>query len=204
MRSCCVSRRAKAMTSSRVRPGSAPRSGSPPSSQLSSANQSRPTYSMPSNAMRQDTLKRRPSYSSDAMCGCTISSATERLPEAVGGVASLAQEREQWRKELGGLLDVRHVPAVMQDDALRPEGTRRRLRGRQRDGVFASVNDERRQPDGLERGEYVVCTERLPDGLLDAARHPEGGEVARAPRIGEVAGDAQLEGPLSERFGVAL
>ena len=31
------------------------------SSQLSSANQSRPTYSMPSNAMRQDTLKRRPS-----------------------------------------------------------------------------------------------------------------------------------------------
>src|SRR5688572_19163908 len=122
------------------------------------------------------------------MCGWTISSATDRLPGGVSSDASLAQKREERRKKLRRLLHVRHVPAVIQDDARRPEGTRRRLRRLERDGIFPPVEHEGGELQRAKRGEYVVLPERLPDGLLDPPGHAEWREVPCAAGIGEVAG----------------
>src|SRR5881397_3570823 len=103
------------------------------------------------------------------MCGCTISSATDPLPGGVGLGALLAQKGEHWWEELVGLFHVRHMPALMKDDAVRAEGTCRRLGGGERDGVPVAVQDDGGHPEHVKRGEYVVVAERLPDGLLDAA-----------------------------------
>src|SRR3954470_4542156 len=117
MSSWGVSRRARVRASSRVRPGSEPRSGTPLSSHASSANHRWPTYSMPSNEMRQVTLKRRPSYSRGAMWGWTVSSRTGSDDRGVGW-CGVAQERAEEREELRRLLDIRDVPAAVNDDAL--------------------------------------------------------------------------------------
>ncbi len=96
------------------------------------------------------------------------------------------------------------MPAILQDDADRLQGTRHRLGGREGNGILPPVDDERGKMQPLQGREQIVVAERGPDGLLDAAGDAEGREVSRAARIGEVAGDAQLEGALPIRLRVAL
>src|SRR5215211_5113302 len=96
------------------------------------------------------------------------------------------------------------MSAVVQDDELRSQRFRRRFRRRQRDGILSSMYDQRRNPDTTERFREVEVPEAGPDALLDAADNAEWREVARARRVGEIPGDAELERPLPIGVGVAL
>ena len=131
-----------ASTSAIVRPGSAPRSGNPSSSQDSSVNQRRPTYSTPSWTVRSVTAKRRPSTSIVPI---------ESAPSSASGVAvgSLAAcgfrgrsggvrvrcrtaERRQELLEAGEerirILDIGHVSAVLNHQELSSQRFGRRDR----------------------------------------------------------------------------
>ena len=65
---------------------------------------------------------------------------------------------------------------------------------------------EYRRVDALEVGirEKIVVAEALPYGLLDAASHTEGREIASGARVRKVAGDAELEAAMAVRIHVAL
>src|SRR5256885_14598921 len=96
------------------------------------------------------------------------------------------------------------MPAVFQDEATSAQGTREGLGGRERNGVLSAMRDENRHSQVSQRGLEVIVAERAPDGLLDPSGHAKGGQIARTPRVGEVAGDAELEGALPVRLGIPL
>src|SRR5438270_7045184 len=137
------------------------------------------------------------------MWGWTISSATMGHG-ALGEDDTLPEEGQQRREEQLWTLNVRHVAAVVQDDAHRAEGTRGRLGRRERNRIVPPVNQQRRHLKPAERGNQVVVAERAPDGLLHSAGDAKWREVVRSPRIREVAGDARLERPLAIRLRVPL
>src|SRR5688572_3754094 len=96
------------------------------------------------------------------------------------------------------------MSAVLEDYEPGTEGFRRGFRGRERDRILASVHDQRWDLDGPERRAEIEVPEAAPDALLHPADDPERCEVAGTRRIGEVAGDAELERTLAVRLGVAL
>src|SRR5579883_3156558 len=179
-----------ASTSEIVRPGSGPRSGKPASSHASSANQSRPTYSMPSCAVRSDTLNRRPSTSTVPIDIGSGSWGSRRAREGVvmaetscvvgrPGASTgrtlgrrLGRQGEERHQEPfdGGEerlrpLDEGHMPGPLEDDELGAQCVGGGPRRGQRDGILAPVDDERRDPEpgpsAGERREQVVGIEAL-------------------------------------------
>src|SRR4051812_11048420 len=67
-----------------------------------------------------------------------------------GRGTSVAQKGAEVEKELRRLFDVRDVPAVLNDDACRSEGTRRVLRRLQGNGVLSPMHDQRRDTQSRE------------------------------------------------------
>ena len=61
-----------------------------------------------------------------------------------------------------------------------------------------------RQADLSQPRLKVEIGEAPPDALLHPANHAERREVAGSLGVCEVAGDAQLEGPVAVRFRIAL
>src|SRR5687767_13154681 len=58
------------------------------------------------------------------------------------------------------------------------------------------MNDYRGDSDAPQVPDEVEISQTFPYGFLHPSDYPEGGEVARFPRIGKIAGDTELEGPL--------
>src|SRR6476646_3212761 len=137
-------------------------------------------------------------------CGVGRSRRARGVSLSGWGGSGVAQEVTKQREKLRWLFDVRDVSARLNDDARRAEGTCRCLGRRERDRVLTTVYYQCRQVHAFQRVREVVVAERLPDGLLHASGDAEGGEVARAVRIGEIAGDADLEGALAVPLGVPL
>src|SRR5574337_24696 len=73
-----------------------------------------------------------------------------------------------------------------------------------RDGIAVSVQHDRGNPEGSERGAKVIVPERGPDLLLGSSGYPERSEVAGPCRITEVRLDAQLEQLLLVGRGILL
>src|SRR5688572_15586029 len=98
------------------------------------------------------------------------------------------------------------MPAILDHDERGLHRFRGSLGRFERDGILASVRDQRGGANGVQhpRLREVEVAEALPDRLLDPADHTKWGEVARPSRISEVASDAQLEGALAIRIGIGL
>src|SRR4029079_10047568 len=120
------------------------------------------------------------------------------------GGSGVAPEFAKQRAELRRVFDVRDVSARLNDDACRTEGTRGGLGRRERDGILTPVYYQCRQLHAFQRVREIIIAERLPDGLLHAAGNAEGGQVACARRVGEVAGSADLEGAMTIGLGVSF
>src|SRR4051812_40095152 len=68
------------------------------------------------------------------------------------------------------------------------------------------MNDERRETNRIELAPLreIEIAEALPDRLLDSTDDAKGSQVGRARRIGEIAGDADLERALPVGIRVAI
>src|SRR3569623_1504344 len=122
------------MTSSRERPVIAARSGEPASSQSSSANHKRPTYSMPSKLTRHETTYRRPECSMPPMYGCEGVSGTD-IVTANGSQGPVARERDQAGEAGVDQFYARGVAALSPSPAVTDRNSR--IGGKSRDGCSA-------------------------------------------------------------------
>src|SRR6476646_10012749 len=96
------------------------------------------------------------------------------------------------------------MSAVLQNDEPTSERASGNFRRLERNRVLSSMDDQGRNGDMAERGRQVEITETAPDALLDASHDTKRREVVRPSRVGEVAGDAELEAALAVRVGVSL
>ena len=114
------------------------------------------------------------------------------------------QELADGREQLRRLFNIRHVPALIQRHELGVQRLRDGFGAFERDRILAAMDHEGRAAHGREAVREVEVAEARPHGLLNAAGDPERRELRGARRVGEVAGDAQLERPLPVRRRVAL
>ena len=109
-------------------------------------------------------------------------------------------------EQCGRLFNVWNVARTVHYDqgCFRREG--RCLGRRERNGILATVDDERRNGHSLERSirEQVEITETFPDRLLHATGDSKRCEIVYGGRIREVSGDTQLECSLAIGVRVEL
>src|ERR1035438_1199815 len=114
------------------------------------------------------------------------------------------QEIAKGCKQLPRLFNIRYVTAVIQREELGMHRPGDGLRALQRDGILEAVDDEGGAAHVGEAAREIELAEALPDRLLHASGDTERRQVGGAMWVGEVAGDAQLEGPLAIRAGIAF
>ncbi len=96
------------------------------------------------------------------------------------------------------------MPAVRDGVQRGAEDARELGGGRDRDRIVLAVEDDRGNPEEAQRRPQVEVAQALPDLLLGTAGNPERSEFSGAPPVVEIAGDRELEHPLTVRLDVAL
>src|ERR1035437_7238263 len=114
------------------------------------------------------------------------------------------EELSKHRKQLLPLFNIRHETAVIQRHELGLERRRDGFGVCQWNGLLAAVDDDGGTAHGGEFVREIECAQTFPDRLLHTARDPERSQVAGPVRVGEIAGDAELERALPVCGGIAF
>jgi hypothetical protein len=96
------------------------------------------------------------------------------------------------------------MPAVVQNHTLGSERAGSFTGRREWNRIVTSMYDYRGDFDPRQLPDEVEIAETFPDGLLYAADHPEWRQICCVARVGEIAGDSELESALSIRLRIAL
>src|SRR5919108_4012589 len=117
----------------------------------------------------------------------------------------LGEEAFDRAEQRVGRLHVRHVTTVLEhsETSIRKRA-RQRLGSLERNRVLTPVQNQHGTFYLFDALQEVEVTKTFPYLLLDATDHTKRCEVVRAARVGEVAGDRQLERALTICFGITL
>ena len=96
------------------------------------------------------------------------------------------------------------MPAVVQNHEVRFESVRSFYGRREWNRIVTAIDDQRRDPDALERADEVEISEAFPDRLLHPSHYAEWREIARIPWISKITSYTKLERALSVRLRISL
>src|SRR5918992_4363003 len=117
----------------------------------------------------------------------------------------LGQEPLDRAEQRVGRLHVRNVAAVLEHDEARiGKRAGQRLGSLERNRVVRPMQNEHGTFYLFDALQEVEVTKTFPHLLLDATNDAKRREIVRATRVGEIAGDRQLERTLTIRLGIAL
>src|SRR5918992_4499232 len=117
----------------------------------------------------------------------------------------LGQEALDRAEQRLGRLHVRHVTTVLEHyETCIGKRARKRLGSLERNRVLTPVQNQHGTFYLFDALQEVEVTKTFPHLLLDATNDAKRREIVRATRVGEIAGDRQLERTLTIRLGIAL